>query len=375
MQPGVNLFHDRRIEAASLAALAVLVLVGQWRVAMHDADTSVMIVRRPRGVMGTDCVLAAVAARRDIDTAEAALDAAEATLRRVEARMSNWLDESEISQLRVAAADVEVPLSRETLDVLAAAREALAATGGAFDITCRPLVELWRRAEQAGERPRAEAVAQARAASSWKDLELTGSGVVKRTASASVDLGGIAKGYGIDRALQTMRDFGLRGGLVDVGGDLACFGQQPGGQPWLVGVKNPEVPGTVAQLRVNDRAVATSGDYARYFEIEGKRYSHIIDPRNGWPAETARSVTVVADTAIVADVWATALCVLGAEALERLPDGVEALVICAGDDDRRIVGTPGFPTLLAERFRKTLPAVSSDQDQVGRTLPSETTAK
>lgn len=349
----------RRIEAALIAALVILVAIGHWRVALHDADSSVVLVRRPRGVMGTDCVLAAVVAQRDATTAEAALDAAEVLLRQVEARMSNWLDVSEVSQLGAAAAGVLVPLSPDTLAVLTAARDAFDLTGQTFDVTCRPQVELWRRAGETAIIPDVSAVAEARAASRWEDLDLTDSGVVKRTSSASVDLGGIAKGYGIDLALRSMQRSGLRGGLVDVGGDVACFGQQPGGRPWLIAVRNPQRRGPIAQLRVGDRAVATSGDYARYFEIEGKRYSHIIDPRTGWPAEAARSATVVADTAIVADIWATALSVLGAEGLEGLPQGVEALVVHDRQGGQRLVCTPGFRTLFIGPPAEAIPAIPS----------------
>jgi hypothetical protein len=207
----------RRIEAALIVALVILVAIGHWRVALHDADSSVVLVRRPRGVMGTDCVLAAVVAQGDKATAEAALDAAEALLRQVEARMSNWLDVSEVSQLGAAEAGVLVPLSPDTLAVLTAAREAFDLTGQTFDATCRPQVELWRRAGETAILPDVAAVAEARAASRWEDLDLTDSGVVKRTSSACVDLGGIAKGYGIDLALRAMQRSGLRGGLVDVG--------------------------------------------------------------------------------------------------------------------------------------------------------------
>jgi len=314
--------RQRSIEAALLVALVILVAVGQWRIAVHDADSSMALVRRPRGVMGTDCVLAAVAARRDAAAAEAALDAAEAALRHVEARMSNWLDDSEVSRLCTAATGTPIPLSPDTLAVLRAARDAFESTARTFDVTCRPQIELWRHAGATAQMPPEAEIAEACAASRWEDLVLTDSGVVKRTAGACVDLGGIAKGYGIDLAVQALQRAGLRGGLVDVGGDVACFGRQAGGQLWLIAVKDPAQPGSITQLHAGDRAVATSGDYARYFEIEGKRHSHIIDPRTGRPAEAARAATVVADTALVADVWATALSVLGPEVLERLPDGV-----------------------------------------------------
>jgi thiamine biosynthesis lipoprotein len=287
--------------------------------------------------------------------------AAEAELRQVEAQMSNWLEDSEVSRLRAAGAGVEVPLSADTRAVLQAAREAFEPTDRAFDITCRPLVELWRRAGESGALPGAAEVAGARAGSRWEDFELTASGAVKRSPQACVDLGGIAKGYGIDRALQAMRRFGLRGGLVDVGGDVACFGRQPGGQPWLVAVKNPAGPAPLARLRVDDVSVATSGDYARYVEIEGKRCSHIIDPRSGRPAAAARSATTVAPTALAADIWATALTVLGADGLARLPPGVEAMVVWNEGDAYRCARTPGFRELTLEPLPETIPATPCRQ--------------
>jgi thiamine biosynthesis lipoprotein len=114
----------------------------------------------------------------------------------------------------------------------------------------------------------------------------------------------------------------------------------------LADIKDPDLPGSIVRLQIVDCAVATSGDYARWTEIAGKRYSHIIDPRTGRPAEAARSATVVAPSAIVADVWATALSILGCEGLERLPEGVEALLVTADGSGRRFICTPGFRELL-----------------------------
>jgi FAD:protein FMN transferase len=334
------------LHVAGVAALVVLVTVGQWQIAVQQNTVLVTVIHHSRGVMGTDCALAAVVTQCNTDRAMAALDEADATLRRLEAAMSTWRDDSEIARFHEAEIGAEVPVSAETLAVLSTARDAFECTGQTFDVTCRPQLELWRRASQRNEMPTDEQIAEVRAASSWDGVHLTSAGIVKHQAQVRLDLGGIAKGYAIDRALDVLRQAGAQGGLVDVGGDLACFGLQPGGQPWLADVKDPDLPGSFVRLQVVDRAVATSGDYARWTEIAGKRYSHIIDPRTGRPADAARSATVVAPSAIVADVWATALSILGCEGFERLPKGVEALLVTSDESGRRFICTPGFRELL-----------------------------
>ncbi|MHC4180866.1 MAG: FAD:protein FMN transferase, partial [Planctomycetota bacterium] len=219
---------------------------------------------------------------------------------------------------------------------------------GAFDVTCRPLIELWLAAGERGVVPDQSEVAAARAASNWELFELTDTGATKRRATARVDLGGIAKGWAIDRAADVLRRADLSGGMVDVGGDLVCFGRPPQGESWPVTVQDPLGPGDLAKLRLPGGAVCTSGGYARFTEIAGKRYSHIIDPRTSRPADAALSVTIVADTAVTADIWATALSVLGPEGLEKLPNAVEAMIMMGTRDDHQILYTPGFADLLEE---------------------------
>jgi len=336
------------IGSGLILTVVVLVSIGLWRTAGRETDDRIAVVGRPQGVMGTTCALAAIVPYRERAHAEGALREAEAALRMVEARMSVWLADSEISRLNAAKPGEEIPLSPGSLEVLRAAREAATQTGGAFDVTCRPLVELWRRAGEEGVVPDESERNDARAASNWDLIELTDRGVVKRADEVCVDLGGIAKGLGIDRAVEVLRRAGVAGGMVVVGGDLACFGEQANGRDWPVDVKNPFGPGRLAELRVRGGAVATSGNYARYVKIAGRRYGHIIDPRVGRPAEAAQSVTVVAPSALTADVWATALSVLGPEGFRRLPEHVHALMIVGPKDDHEILCTTGFRALLAE---------------------------
>ncbi len=347
------------IGGVMILGLAGLTGVGLWktapdRTASEQAATRSILVRHPEAVMGTACTLLAVVDAPDPGTAEAALEQAESTIRSVETAMSVWLAESEISRFNSAEADREISLSRESRLVLQAARRATIWTEGAFDVTCRPLIELWRRAGEEGHLPTEEGISAARARSRWEAIEITKAGAVKRLAGAQVDLGGIAKGFAIDRAALGLRESGVSGGLVDIGGDLMCFGIPPEGDLWTVDVKNPFGKEPVGRLKIRCGAVCTSGDYARFSEIEGERYSHIIDPRTGWPADAATAVTVAASTALMADIWATALAVLGPEGLELLPDNVEALLVLGNLEDHRLIATAGMLPLLEKPYPRMI---------------------
>ncbi len=331
-----------------MLTLMILAIVGLWHTGGRRDEGRITVLRRCRAVMGTDATLAAVVPPRRREHAEAALLQAEARLRAIEARMSTWLADSELGRLNSAAAGKEVPLSAESLAVLRTAFEAHRQTGGVFDVTCRPLVELWRAAGRLGAVPSQSELAAARTASSWQQIVLTDAGAVKRSHTARVDLGGIAKGYAIDRAAEVLQDAGCNAGLVDVGGDLRCFGRPPAAEIWTVDVQSSSDDAVAATIRVPDGAVATSGNYARFTKIAGRRYSHIVDPRSGRPVEGVPSVTVVAKTAVLADVWATALSVLGPNGLKRLPEGIEALMIVGSEGDDRMVCTPRMPGMLAK---------------------------
>ncbi len=334
------------IGGVMILALAGLTGVGLWKTASDQTAPRSVLVRHPEGVMGTTCTLLAVVGTQDEGAAPSALDQAEDELRSVESAMSTWLADSEVSRFNSAPENHEIALSAGTRLVLRAAERALHWTGGAFDATCRPLIRLWRDAGDQNRLPVQKEIDLARAVSRWKWIEITDSGAIKRAPEASVDLGGIAKGYAIDRAARALHDSGIAGGMVDVGGDLVCFGHPRDGEFWIVDVKNPFGGKPINRLRIPCGAVCTSGNYARFNEIEGTRYSHIIDPRTGRPADAAAAVTVVASTALMADIWATALSVLGPDGLELLPDGIEALLVLGDAEHCRLIATPGMLSLL-----------------------------
>jgi len=143
------------------------------------------------------------------------------------------------------------------------------------------------------------------------DITFTGTQLVNHNPAVSYDLGAFAKGYSIDRAIERLREFGIQNAIVNAGGDLRAIGRH-GDRPWRIGIRHPRQKGILASLELEeDESVFTSGDYERFFEVNGKRYHHIIDPRSGWPANKTTSVTVIHDNATVADAATTALFVAG----------------------------------------------------------------
>ena len=332
---------------ATLLILGLLIYTG-WR--EHQGEGLMTLVGRPHGIMGTRTEITVTGYPGEDAVLNRALGQASQALRNVERAMSSYLKASEISKFNAANVDAAVKLSEDTAAVLHAARALAVETNGAFDVTCRPIIELWKTAARADRPPTEAEIAEAKALCGWDKISLGVDEISKTDPSGGVDLGGIAKGYGIDKAVEAIKAAGASGGLVNVGGDVRCFGHPRGGGPWDIGLRDPFSlsPRQMGRVRLRKGAVCTSGNYERFSTIAGKRYSHIVDPRTGRPVDVAPSVTVVAPTAIVADAWATALSVLGPDGLELLGSrkDIEAMLVVGTPHDHRIVMTPGFRALL-----------------------------
>jgi FAD:protein FMN transferase len=294
-------------------------------------------------------------APRELREMQLDVDAALADLNR---QMSTWIPDSEISRFNRAGVDEPVILSAGFAHVVRRALEIAAATGGAFDPTVGALVNLWGFGPDGPRRdpPSPGDIAAARKTTGWRHLSLTPGGrLSKAIPSLQLDLGAIAKGYGVDRIAALLRERGLEHFLVEIGGETLADGLNADGEPWRVGVLLPDNSGhlhSVIRL-TGGRAVATSGDYRQFFlDADGRIQSHIIDPRTAAPADHAvASVSVLAPDCLTADALATALLVLGPE--EGLPlldhafPGVEALFLVRRDNGEfDAIATPGFATAL-----------------------------
>ena len=285
--------------------------------------------------MGTECELAAVAPEPQ---ASLALARAECALRNVESLMSVHIEATELSRFN-AGGKGEYRVSPELMKVLSAAGRFHEQTDGAFDVTCYPLIRLWKNCKAAGRLPSEAEIAEARKLIGMKYLQIAPDGVTKLADGMMVDLGGIAKGYAIDRAVEAMIEAGATGGLVNVGGDLRCFGSTQQHGPWPVKIRHPfEATRICATLSVTDAAVATSGDYRRFVVIDGQKQSHIMNPQTGNSARELSSVTVITPYAIDADALATSVSVMGTkkgmELIEQT-DSAEAILIDENIDDKQ----------------------------------------
>lgn len=331
-----------RQRAASLWLVGVALAAGGCERAASPQRAS-----RSREVMGTLATLTAYAANADIGNA--AVEAGYRRLDDVNRLMSDYVDDSEVGRLNRAPGGTPVKVSPETLTCVQAAIRFGHASDGAFDATCRPLVALWKRCGAGKRLPTDEELAAARALVGYDRIVIdeTSQTLTLPNSGMQLDLGGIAKGYALDLAAAAMRAAGATSVLVDVGGDVRAVGTQPDGQPWRIGVKHPFAEGLILRLNLIDCAVATSGVQQRFHEIDGRRYSHIVDPRTGQPAEQAPSVTVIARDGITADAWATAFSVLTLEEGQAVlarggAPGVDVLWIAGTQDQPIVVESAGF---------------------------------
>jgi thiamine biosynthesis lipoprotein len=229
----------------------------------------------------------------------------------------------------------------EILALLATALEISKESGGAFDVTVYPLVDLWGFFRGAPAVPARPDIAACLKNVGWRQLKIENGVLAKPNDGVKIDLGAIAKGYAVGEAVKVLKGAGVKSALIDAGGDIFAIGELRG-RPWKVGIRNPRGEGVMGALDVSDLTIVTSGDYERFFEKDGVRYHHILDPASGYPATGLMSVTVICDDATRADGLSTALFVLGPEKgmelVERL-DGVEAIMVTK---DRKILTSSGL---------------------------------
>lgn len=245
-------------------------------------------------------------------TANRAFERAFAVVAEIDLALSNYRADSELTKLcRSAPHEAFVPVSEHLWCVLKAADRMSKRTGGAFDVTVGPLTRRWRRAHARKELPSAEVLRREREKVGYQLIEFAdhGRGVRLKRARMQIDLGGIAKGYAVDAAMKAIESSGVTSALVNGGGDLAVSEAPPGERGWVVTLSShpKEKP---REIRLANAAVATSGDAWQFIELDGQRYSHIVDPRTGLGVTHRVTASVIAPTCMQADAWASTLCVV-----------------------------------------------------------------
>jgi FAD:protein FMN transferase len=261
--------------------------------------------------MGCPCALQIEA---DATTAARAAAAARAEVDRLDRKYSHYRDDSLVALIGAAAdAGEDIEVDDETADLLDFSAALHAQSGGRFDVTAGALTRLWDL--KGGRLPDAAALSEARSRTGWQRVQWRRPRLCPGVEGMRLDLGGVVKEYAADRAARLCREVGAEHGIVDLGGDIAVVGAHADGSPWLAGIKTPgNTARATASIELSRGGLATSGDYERVMIVDGRRYSHIVDPQSGIPVESFASVSVVADSCLVAGAASTLGMLLGVEA-------------------------------------------------------------
>jgi thiamine biosynthesis lipoprotein len=358
---GKDIFMNRKDRIFLEIIVGLILLTGAVYFFVSDVKESVWPAGRievdsgQRVVMGTFARVAAVA--MDEKSANRCVEAAHAEINKVDRLMSDYKPDSEISAINRDGFKRPVKVSEATFEVLQRSVYFSKLTDGAFDVTVGPLVDLWHKAGEANSVPSEAELADARSRVGYDKLILDANDMSVKFAveGMRLDLGAIAKGYAVDKAVEAMQAGGALGGMVDIGGDIRCFGAPPRGkEKWRVGLRDSRAvkqgeqsSGLLMVLEVTDAAVVTSGDYERFVEVGGERYSPIINPTSGKGKGELSSVTIIGKNTTSAwgrltadvDAIATAVSVMGVEEglalIEATPD-TEAILVTSAPEYRII---------------------------------------
>lgn len=312
--------------------LVLIAALAWWRLQPAGGE-----VRQTRLLMGTTVEI--VVNGDDTVKLEAAVAAAVTEMERLDRLLSRHRDDSDVARLSQSPTGATV--APETVEVIALGLEIARRSNGAFDLTLGRLNELWDLESASPVVPENPAIARALTGIGPDAVVVEGLQVIKRSPQLHIDLGGIAKGYVVDRAIALLKAQGVTSAAVNAGGDMFLLGERPQ-RPWRIGIQHPrQQDGVLEAVQVSDRAVVTSGDYERFFERDGVRYHHLFDPQSGLPARGCQSVTVIADSVALADALATAVFVLGPQPGLALLSGYPqtAGLIIAADGTRHATPT------------------------------------
>lgn len=311
-------------------------------------------VRREVVLMGSQFVFIVEAPRQQ---ALAAISKAAAAIKKLEMNLSSWKPSSDISRLNENAGIRAVKISEKTFELLRIAKKLSKVTNDTFDITVGAVWDLWPFRNPHAVIPSQQEIDQHLNLVDASSIELdekAGTAYLPKI-GMKVNLGAIGKGYAAEVAIEKMKELGIKRAAVSAGGDLYLLGEKNSG-PWIVEIEHPRWPGHfIDRFVAGDIAIATSGDAKQYVKKNGKRYSHIIDPRTGWPANDCQSVTIVTKSSVEADAYATAVYVMGTKEgmawVEKQP-GIEALIV---DTEGRAHHSSGWRALTKRRVNPSLP--------------------
>lgn len=315
-----------------------------------------LVHRRSQFLMGTLVEISVF--EKDESKTQSAIQKAFNEIRRLEELMSTHIPGSEVSKINQSAGTKPVPVSPEVFEVIDRALYWAEKTDGALDISVGPVQELWDFEGDHPSLPDETALEQALAKVDYKKIRLKNQTVLLQEKGMRLHLGAIAKGYAVDRAIKILQESNIHHAFINAGGDLKTLGSRPDKTAWKIGLQHPRKPESIlASFSLSGKAVATSGDYQKYFDHAGTRYHHILNPKTGYPVINAMSATVITDSVMDADALSTALFVMGAE--KGLPfidslKNTEALVVDQDKSPHLSQGMENLAGFSLESFKENL---------------------
>jgi thiamine biosynthesis lipoprotein len=336
--------------ASAFAALALAALAG----CSFEPEEKIWEISGP--VFGTSYHINVVLTE-DQEKLQTLASGIDEVLEGVDASMSTWREDSELSRFNQLSDQSEwIPVSDGLFEVLQKAEDISTMTDGAFDVTIGPVVNLWGFGPQARPEqiPSRESLANTLATTGFEKLELRADPpAVRATPPQYVDLSAIAKGYGVDAVARFLESEGVEAYLVEIGGEVRVNGRKPDGSTWRLAIEQPMSEGRKVNrvVALESRAMATSGDYRNYYESEGRRYSHTIDPATGEPiGHKLASVTVIADDCMTADALATGFNVMGYERSSEVAvrENIPAYFIVRTEEGFETHQTPAFSSYVTQ---------------------------
>ena len=347
----------KRVLSVILGILCVVVVAGCILHYLNDEGEG-STTSATKQIYAMDTVMSITAYGKN---AEEAVEAASAEILRLDALLSTGEETSEVSLLN-AAGTYEV--SEDTAAIIEEACGIYEVTGGLFDITIYPVMQLWGFPTEEYHVPSDDELEEALALVDGS-LVTVEDGVAAVGTGQQIDLGGIAKGYTSNRIMEIFEEYGIKSGMVSLGGNVQTLGSKTDGSPWKIGIQNPDTESSdsiLLILEIEDLAVITSGGYERYFEEDGETYIHIIDPRTGYPADTGlESVSIVSENGMLADALSTSLFIMGLdEAVEFwreygedfemvIVDDAYNVYITEGLEDTAVLNIDGYTLQVVER--------------------------
>ncbi|MEX2590513.1 MAG: FAD:protein FMN transferase [Chitinophagales bacterium] len=281
----------------------------------------------------------------DSVAAQKAIKAAVGEIKRIEQMISSWLPNSQTTAINQNAGIKAVEVDAELFALVQRCKIYSQSSDAAFDISIQPLIDLWNKSLKSKSLPDSFAIKNAALLVNYQNIicDTSRLSIFLKEKGMAIGFGAVGKGFAAESAKNILQKMGIENALINAGGDIAAWGQQSNGKPWGIAIQHPRAKEKgMAWLEIKDQAIVTSGDYEAFEIIDGKRFSHIIDPRNGYPATDVFSVTVIAYNAELADALATAIFVLGADKGLELAEKIKGLEVLLVTAENKILNSSGL---------------------------------